>query len=67
MDALFRKRLANLLSVKSLLTLALTVLFAYDVITGANCQELHMIYTTVVAFYFGTQSDKEKDKEKEQQ
>ena len=61
MDETMRKRLANLLTVKSLLTLALTMLFAYDVVTGANSQELHMIYTTVVAFYFGTQSEKSKE------
>ena len=63
MNELFNKRITNLLTVKSILTLALTVLFAFDVITGANSQELHMIYTTVVAFYFGTQSEKTKEQQ----
>lgn len=54
-----QKRLCNLLSVKSLVTLALTLVFAYRSVTGAMSQELMSIYTMIVGFYFGTQSGKE--------
>lgn len=54
-----QKRLCNLLSVKSLVTVALTLVFAYRSVTGAMSQELMSIYTMIVGFYFGTQSGKE--------
>lgn len=55
------KRLAALLSVKSLVTIILTGVFAYLAITGALSQEFLGIYTTVIAFYFGTQFQKRED------
>lgn len=56
------KRLANLLTVKSIVTLTLTAVFAAQAARGAVNQEFMMIYTTVIAFYFGTQAQKnEKD------
>lgn len=51
-----KKRLANLLSVKSLVTLILTVVFAYQSITGGISQDFMTVYAVVIAFYFGTQS-----------
>ncbi len=50
------KRLANLLSVKSIVTLALTGVFAFLSVDGKLSQEFMSIYTMVVGFYFGTQS-----------
>lgn len=50
------KRLANLLSVKSLVTLTLTVVFAYLAITNQIAQDFLTVYTVVIAFYFGTQA-----------
>lgn len=50
------KRLTNLLSVKSVVTLTLTGVFAFLSVAGAVSQELMSIYTMVVGFYFGTQS-----------
>ena len=47
MRELVIKRAANLLSVKALVTLALTGVFAYMA-----------VYAVVIAFYFGTQSQK---------
>ena len=54
----FLKRIENLLTVKSIVTLALTAVFAYQAVKGAVSQDFMMIYTTVIAFYFGTQAQK---------
>lgn len=48
-------RLSNLLSVKSLVTLILTLVFAYLSCTGAISKDFITIYTVIIAFYFGTQ------------
>ena len=55
------KRLGNLLSVKSLVTLILTVVFAYMAVTGQISQDFMTIYAVIIAFYFGTQSQKIQD------
>ena len=51
-----KKRLGNLLSVKSLVTITLTVVFAVlalrETISGS---EFLTIFTVVIGFYFGTQ------------
>lgn len=52
------KRLAALLSVKSIVTLVLTVVFAYMAVTGSISQDFMTVYAVVIAFYFGTQSQK---------
>ena len=53
------KRLGNLLSVKSLVTLALTAVFAYMAVTQTISRDFMTVYTVVIAFYFGTQSQKD--------
>lgn len=53
-----KKRLAHLLSVKSLVTLTLTAVFAYMAVTGSISQDFMTIYAVIIAFYFGTQSQK---------
>ena len=58
---LIKKRCANLLSVKSLVTLCLTVVFAYMAVTGQISQDFMTVYAVVIAFYFGTQSQKVQD------
>ena len=55
------KRLANLLSVKSLVTLVLTLVFAYMAVAGRISQDFMTVYAVVIAFYFGTQSQKIQD------
>nr|DAT94081.1 MAG TPA: hypothetical protein [Caudoviricetes sp.]DAV43494.1 MAG TPA: hypothetical protein [Caudoviricetes sp.] len=51
-----KKRLANLLAVKSLVTITLTVIFAVLALRGdISGTEFLTIFTTVIAFYFGTQ------------
>ena len=51
-----KKRLGNLLAVKSLVTITLTGVFSVlalrETISGS---EFLTIFTTVIAFYFGTQ------------
>ena len=53
-----KKRLASLLSVKSLVTLALTVTFCVLTVMGQVTQEFNTVYLMVIAFYFGTQNGK---------
>lgn len=52
------ERLNKLLTVKSIVTIVLTVLFVVVALKGYIPQEVMTIYTTVIAFYFGTQSAK---------
>ena len=56
---LFFKKLANLLSVKSLVTLALTVTFCVLTVTGNLPENFMSIYTMVITFYFVKQLNKE--------
>lgn len=56
-----KKRLGNLLSVKSLVTLVLTGVFAYMAVAGKISQDFMTIYAVIIAFYFGTQSQKMQD------
>ncbi len=58
MREMIGRRLGNLLSVKSLVTLALTVVFAVMALRGAISQDFMTVYAVVIAFYFGTQSQK---------
>ena len=58
---LIYKRLANLMSVKSLVTLVLTAVFAYMAVMGNISQDFMTIYAVIIAFYFGTQSQKTQD------
>lgn len=61
MDKTIIKRLGNLLSVKSMVTLVLTVVFAVMALKGQISQDFMTVYAVVIAFYFGTQSQKVQD------
>lgn len=51
-----KKRLGNLLAVKSLVTITLTVVFAVLALRGdISGTEFLTIFTVVIGFYFGTQ------------
>jgi len=52
------RRLGNLLSVKSLVTLTLTAVFAVMALRSTISQDFMTVYAVVIAFYFGTQSQK---------
>lgn len=55
----------KLLKVKSLITIILTAVFAYLSIVGTiKGEQFLVIFTTVIAFYFGTQT-KKKNEDKE--
>ena len=56
-----KTRLGNLLSVKSLVTLVLTGVFAYMSVAGKISQDFMTIYAVIIAFYFGSQSQKLQD------
>lgn len=58
MDLLLKK-LANLLSVKSLVTIALTVTFCVLTIQNAIPENFMNVYTMVVTFYFVKQLNAE--------
>lgn len=61
MNSTIIKRVGNLLSVKSLVTLVLTVVFAVMALKGTISQDFMTIYAVIIAFYFGTQSQKVQD------
>jgi len=61
MDRTIIKRLGNLLSVKSIVTLILTGVFAWMAAAGTISQDFMTVYAVVIAFYFGTQSQKVQD------
>lgn len=56
-----KKRAASLLSVKSLVTLTLTAVFSYMAVTQTITQDFMVIYSVIIAFYFGTQTQKIND------
>ena len=53
-----KAKLAKLIDVKSIITIAMTGLFIALAITGNIPQEVNNIYLMIVAFYFGTQYEK---------
>lgn len=54
-----QERLANLLSVKSLVTITLTVIFAGLSVRGSVSSEQFLtVFTVVISFYFGTQTQR---------
>ena len=58
MRELFWKRMGNLLSVKSIVTVVLTAVFAVMALRESISQDFMTIYAVIIAFYFGTQSQK---------
>lgn len=54
-----KERLAKFLSVKSIVTIILTLVFAYlSVIGTITGQDFMTVFAVVIAFYYGTQSEK---------
>ena len=55
----FLKNLANLLKVKTIVTLAVMAVFVYLSLTGSiTADNVMIVVSTVIAFYFGTQAEK---------
>lgn len=62
MNETILRRLAALLSVKSIVTVTLTGVFAFLAITGTvTGSDFLTIFLMVISFYFGTQSQKLQD------
>lgn len=56
----------NLLTVKSIVTLILTLVFSYLSVMGDITGEQFLaIFTMIIGFYFGTQYQKKVDEEKD--
>lgn len=54
-----KKNAANLLKVKTIVTLALTLVFCILALSGAiSSGDFMTVFTVVIAFYFGTQAEK---------
>ena len=54
-----KERFSKLLTVKSIVTLVLTAVFAFLAVTGkVSSQEFVTIFTVIIGFYFGTQYEK---------
>ena len=54
------KNLSNLIKVKTIVTLLLTIVFCYLAVIGKISEQLFMtVFTVVIAFYFGTQHEKQ--------
>lgn len=51
-----KSRWEKLLSVKSIVTLVQTAVFAYLAVTGRVSQDFLAVYTMIMGFYFGTQT-----------
>lgn len=61
MSQIIFKRAANLLSVKAIVTITLTIVFACMSVQGKITHDFMTIYAVIIAFYFGTQSQKLQD------
>lgn len=60
-----KDRLAKLVDVKSIVTIALTLVFCTLSLLGmVTAEQFVTIFTTVIAFYFGVQKEKNSDKSK---
>lgn len=54
-----KDKIAKLINVKSIVTLILTFVFSYLAVIGTiDGREFIGIFTTIIAFYFGTQYEK---------
>ena len=57
-----KERMEKLLSIKSLVTLAMTGVFCLLALKGTlSGRDFLTVFTTVIAFYFGTQSAKKQE------
>ena len=56
---LIKKRAANLLTIKSIVTIAMTALVIFLSVRGdISGEQVNTIFTVVIGFYFGTQASK---------
>lgn len=56
---LLEKRLTNLLTIKSIVTIVLTAVFAWLSVAGrVTTDQFLTVFIVVIGFYFGTQAEK---------
>ena len=54
-----KEKISKLINVKSLVTLILTLVFSVQTVRGyISSEQFQTVFTTVIAFYFGTQYQK---------
>ena len=54
-----KERLAKLINVKSIITILLAIVFSYLSISGdINPDQFMTIFTVIISFYFGSQTEK---------
>ena len=59
-----QNRIANLLTIKSIVTIVLTAVFSVLALRGSiSGTEFLTIFTVVIGFYFGTQTEKNRKNE----
>lgn len=59
-----KDRLSKLLTVKSIVTIVLTAVFAYLSASGqVGIDQFLTVFTVIIAFYFGTQAERVQGKE----
>lgn len=57
-----KDKFAKLINVKSVVTIILTIVFSILALRGdITGEQFLIIFTTIIAFYFGTQSEKKKE------
>ncbi|MBQ6831509.1 MAG: hypothetical protein IJO28_02620 [Oscillospiraceae bacterium] len=55
----FLKNIANLIKVKTIVTMVVITVFAWLALTGRiTSDNVMIVVSTVIAFYFGTQTEK---------
>ena len=58
-----KERLSILFTVKSIVTIVLTIVFAFLAVRGTiTGQEFLTVFTVVISFYYGTQATREGEK-----
>ena len=56
---MIKDRIAKLINIKSIISFIMTLVFCYLAVVGVISAEIFApIFTTIIAFYFGTQVEK---------
>lgn len=58
MKEMLIKRLGNLLTIKSLVTMIMLILFCILALKGVTNEQVNNIFLMIISFYFGTQTQK---------
>ena len=60
MKEMLIKRLGNLLTIKSLVTMIMLILFCILALKGVTNEQVNNIFLMIISFYFGTQTQRKK-------